>query len=204
MKRIASFVILFCLFSLGFEGYSHPNIEEGINNVPTSINVSDVWIKSEDDLYRWRIPYEYRGIIFNLREQFDIPVKYIYRMCYIESKFEKNAIRYENNGTYSVGMLQINSSNFDYFSDKFNEGESFDPFDPYMNLYIGVSYMKYLNDKLERDWIKTFAAYQWGIGNVLRGREFPDMVRDYSSTIYFGKSYIGNVVVLKGAVGGIV
>jgi soluble lytic murein transglycosylase-like protein len=204
MKKYIFIVLFFCCIYNFIPGGA-VNSYQTSKEIFSVTSILDNWEQTEDDPYLWRIPYEYRGIVVNASSQFDIPIKYLYRLIKIESQFKENAIRYENNGTYSVGMTQINSSNFEYFEEKFNDGNKINYNDPYQSIYIGAAYLRYLNNKLEGDWINTFASYQWGIGNVLKNKgEFPDIVKDYSYTIYYGYEYIPNVKIIKCAVKGII
>jgi hypothetical protein len=167
-----------------------------------NINVSKEWIKCEDDYFLWRYPWEDRDIIKSVSAEFEIPIKYLYRLHYIESKMNPNAIRYENNGSRSIGYSQLNDSNAEYFADRFNNGAPIDFYDKEQNIRIGAAYLKYLYNRLDQDWLLVFAAYQWGLGNVLSSTEFPNIVLDYMYTIYHGSSYIKNVqVITKGVLG---
>lgn len=187
--------------------YSRSHSEELWNTyefVSSSINVSDNWLLNEDDLYIWRTPWKYRGVMLQASQEFDIPYKYIYRLIYIESKFNDKAIRYENNGSVSIGCMQLNTGSLQYFSDKFNNGNDIDPFDKYQSIYVGCAYLKYLYTEFDNDWLSAFVAYNWGPGNFKLGRKIPRMTIDYSFSVYYGDLYLDYVEEIKGAVFGIV
>jgi len=168
------------------------------------VGIADEWITCEDDYYLWRYPWEDREIIKNVCVEFDIPLKYLYRLHYIESKMNPNAVRYETNGSVSIGYSQLNSSNKAYFANKFNNGHPINFYDKEQNIYIGAAYLKYLYTRLGNDWLGAFTAYNWGLGNYRAGKRIPNMTLDYAFTIYHGPKYVPFVKVLIGAVKGII
>lgn len=148
-------------------------------------------------------PVEDRSIIAEVSEEYGIPIKYLFRLHYLESKLDANAIRHENNGSVSIGYAQINDSNIKEFSDRFNNGVTIDLFDKETNIRISAMYLKYLYTHFDENWINVFCAYNWGYGNMKSGKELPLQVFEYGATIVWGRDFIPSVRIIKGAVAGI-
>jgi soluble lytic murein transglycosylase-like protein len=159
---------------------------------------------TEEQRFLYQYPVEDREYILEISRGFMIPVKFLYRQHKIESQMNPHAIRHERNGSTSIGYSQINDSNLEYFSNKFNNGKTIDLLDKYENIRIGAIYMRYLVEKLEGDWIGAYMAYAWGIGNMQSDKRIPLQVIEYAFSIYYGADYTPSVEILWGAVEGMI
>ncbi len=119
--------------------------------------------------------------------RYDIPVEYVVRLMYVESTLGKDTFRLESNGTFSAGIMQINSVNEKPFEDMFFDLEDveYNIFNDYVNVYIGCQYLDHLYNELG-NWEETFIAYNAGIGNLNRGTA-PECSYDYSVFIMTGR-----------------
>ena len=204
MKKTILIILIIFIFILIDDNYPCNSLSNKYENFQDNISISDRWVMGEDDLHIWRTPWEYRAVILTVSCQFDIPYKYLYRLIYIESKFNENATRYENNGSVSIGCMQLNTNSLEFFSKMFNDGKEINPFNKEQSIYIGAAYLKYLYKMFDNDWLCAFTAYNWGPGNFKRGRKIPDMTIDYAFSIYYGPLYAEYVKEIKGAVANII
>ena len=192
MKTSLFMLVFFCVsFSLfGWEATHHRN--DGYHLM--------TW--EEERAFLAEYPEKYRAYVDEICREYLVPIKYLYRTHYIESKLGKYNIRHENNGTISVGFGQLNSGSIDYFSDRYNNGYVVDPHDPYQNIKISAMYLRDLYERLDGDWITALVAYNWGIGNVHRGNVIPQQTIEYAFSIVWGPWYTPAVEIIKGAVEG--
>lgn len=63
-----------------------------------------------------------------------------------------------------------------------------DPYDPRQNIMRGTRYIKQLLDRYGGDTEKALAAYNWGMGNVDRGGQYPAETLQYLESIMKGTS----------------
>jgi membrane-bound lytic murein transglycosylase MltF len=104
-----------------------------------------------------------------------------------ESRFDPLAV----GAASDMGLMQIVPATWDEWSTK---AGVYDPFDPESNIVVAGSYLAWLRDQLakvgrpESYWL--LAAYNWGIGNVLKllksggsWKDVPDVRRDYATGI---------------------
>jgi len=157
-----------------------------------------------EDLFLKQYPREDRQIIIDVSREYNIPIKYLSRLHKLESQYNGDAIRYENNGTQSIGYSQINTVNTEYFADKFNNGIPIDLYDKETNIKMGAAYLRHLNDRLNGNWFDTFACYNFGIGNFLNGKKIPQSTLEYTLLILYGTDYMPYVEILTGAMEGLI
>ena len=104
-----------------------------------------------------------------------------------ESRFDPLAV----GATSDMGLMQIVPATWDEWSTK---AGVYDPFDPESNIVVAGAYLAWLHEqlvkvnRLEPYWL--LAAYNWGIGNVLKllksggsWKDVPDVRRDYATGI---------------------
>ncbi len=68
--------------------------------------------------------------------QYDLPVELLYAIAYVESRHDPSAIAHADDGTHSVGLMQVNSSWFPKLA-----ARGIDPRqvrEPCMNIHIGA------------------------------------------------------------------
>ena len=95
---------------------------------------------------------------------YGIPETILLHLIETESNFNPNAINYNKNGTIDYGLMQLNSSNIEYFTWKFNDFVPFDPMNVKDNLFIGCAYLYYLYE-YTGTWYDAIWAYNAGPGN---------------------------------------
>jgi soluble lytic murein transglycosylase-like protein len=190
MKKIILLIILQTTYLYAEEFVATP--------IPEDAYVISTYLDEQRFLAQY--PIEDRDYIKSISVKYRIPVRFLYRQHYIESKLNPSAVRQERNGSVSVGYSQINSVNWDHFQDKFNGGKKINYYDKYQNIEIGAIYMRYLVEHLNGDWLGAYMCYCWGIGNFNSDKRIPKQVIEYSFSIYYGTDYTPCVEILWGAV----
>jgi hypothetical protein len=95
---------------------------------------------------------------------YGIPETILLHLIETESNFNPNAANHNKNETIDYGLMQLNSSNIEYFTWKFNNGKPFDPMNVKDNLFIGCAYLYYLYE-YTGTWYDAIWAYNAGPGN---------------------------------------
>jgi hypothetical protein len=157
----------------------------------------------EERKYLNEYPEHLREFVEEICREYLVPIKYLYRLHFIESKLGTMNIRYESNGTMSLGYGQLNTGSMKYFQNRFNNGRHFNPHNDRDNIRISAMYLRDLYERLDGDWIGSACAYNWGIGNFRSGKEVPLQCIEYGFTVVWGTDYIDCVQIIKGAVRGI-
>lgn len=145
---------------------------------------------SEDYFYLQEFPVDLRGVVFSCHEMLGIPVKYIYRVAYVESGVGRNKNHKKNkNGSLDYGMMGLNSVNLEWFEKEFfNSDMKFDPNNDTHNLVVGCSFLKYLYNKYN-DWEIVIMSYNTGEGNVMAGK-IPEITRAYAKAVVYKEEYL--------------
>lgn len=157
----------------------------------------------EERKYINEYPPHLHSYVESICREYLVPIQYLYRLHYIESKLGTRNIRHENNGTTSIGFGQLNTGSFEYFQDKYNDGRYFNPHNEKDNIRISAMYFRDLYERFDGDWISAGIAYNWGVGNLHSDKEIPWQSFEYAMTIVFGKWFAKDVQIIKGAVAGI-
>lgn len=156
----------------------------------------------EEQKYINEYPEHLRDYVAKISREYLVPIKYLYRLHYIESKLGRYNIRHETNNTKSIGFGQLNTASLEYFQRRYNNGRWFDPYDEKDNIRISAMYFRDLYERTDGNWIDSGIAYNWGIGNVRSGKEIPIQCVEYGFAIVWGVDYTDCVVYLTGAVRG--
>src|SRR5262245_37578062 len=82
----------------------------------------------------------------------------------------------------ACGLTQFMPDTFKEWSKKL-QLENPDPFNPWHSVACQAAYMKWLITAFNGDVTKALAAYNFGIGNVRKGKEWPKETKDYVSSI---------------------
>lgn len=96
-----------------------------------------------------------------------LPKELLIAVALVESSGNESAINYNRDGSYDVGLFQLNSKFLDYYVEKFWDTST--PFDPYNgehSIILGSRYLAWLIEttgSLE----KGVIAYNVGIGSVI-------------------------------------
>lgn len=114
------------------------NIEEE-KTVETFSNNKSEYIEIYPDI---PLTNEIKWYIYNNAIEKGLNFKIVLGCIYAESRFNHNCEDNQNtNGTYDVGLFQINSNNFEWMRKNF--GNSWDPYDIYDNIDAGLFILKY-------------------------------------------------------------
>jgi hypothetical protein len=106
---------------------------------------------------------------------FDIPPSLAFALCWEESRYNPKAISGKNqNATIDRGLFQLNSNSFAQLTEA-------DFFDPQINAYYGMSYLRWCID-LGGSHATGLAIYNAGRNRVLAG-QIPDRTLKYVSRI---------------------
>lgn len=104
-----------------------------------------------------------------------------------ESRFDTRAISYAG----AMGLMQLLPSTAQYITNKANasqwKGQQRLLSDEAYNITLGITYLKYLDEKFKGNKNHTLVAYNWGPGNMnkaLRGEsQIPSVSRKYRDSI---------------------
>lgn len=125
--------------------------------------------------------------IVKYSNKYDIPIIYLYRQDYIESKLGNDLFRnYKNN--QDLGFKQLNSNYIAWFVKKYYELD--EPFDPYNNehsIQVGCAYLKDLYEEFFCNWRLAFEAYNAGPTKV-KSFNVPPVSKEYAQCILNGYS----------------
>lgn len=177
------FVFVICFFL--FSSYTLPIIKDEIP-LPETILKEEI-----QKIYEYTIPSKYVNII---REEniYDLPEWFIARIITFESGWKEDciSINYDKKNrivSYDVGLMQHNSNYCDDFKWRYNKGIDYNVFDPRDNIRIGLKHLSILYKALNGNLVKTAAAYNCGLGRVLRGGILPEKTYKYLEKIFMYK-----------------
>lgn len=123
-------------------------------------------------------------------ENLNIPINFVLAVMKTETQdFNVDEVGYNSNGTCDSGIMQINSSNIQYFADRYNIPEFADnPKDPIANLRVGIrhlaeNYHTYLcqyEGDIDKAILAASGAYNRGAYNQNKYRN----IYDYNARVY--------------------
>ena len=116
----------------------------------------------------YAIPREYAAIACHECIQKDVPLWIYARLINKESRWNKNCISKNGNGTKDLGIAQLNSAYLPDFQWFDNSGVPFDPFNPDEAIPVSIRYLARLH-RAFKSWPLAIAAYNCGPGAVSRG-----------------------------------
>jgi len=126
-------------------------------------------------------PEHTREIVYAMHAELDIPLIYLYRLCYLESRLG------ELKGTTDLGFMQLNKKYIPYFVDEYWVYEQeFNVWDDCHNIIIGCSILKNEYNYFQ-NWEYAFRAYNCGRAKVIRDEEPPRSI-EYGRIVMYGKS----------------
>jgi len=181
LKKVIITLIIFC-FSITSISSSNIMIREEtqILSLPTL---------TEDQIYLKKIPNEYKYICLQVSQYTKIPVKIIYNLIQKESEWRVNAYNKNSNGSYDVGLVQVNSDNFEYFYWKLWEHEVKPNLDykayyqiPEISIWTGFLYLQWLLDYYDGDMTLALTAYNCGLTKVKKNI-VPESTKKYVNYI---------------------
>lgn len=101
--------------------------------------------------------------IDQMSEIYQIPRYYIYGIAYNESRFRYKATNYNINGTKDYGIMQVNSSCFDYLHKTIGLQSMYDLYDPYVCIDAAFALLNYHQCEVEDNNLMLL-RYQVGEG----------------------------------------
>lgn len=134
-----------------------------------------------------KVPEQYRSAIATAEASNGLPSGLLARLLWQESRYRESVIT--GRVTSPVGALGIAQ-----FMPSTAKDMGIDPLDPYQAISAAAKYLAQLY-RATGDWSKALAAYNWGIGNVLRKGmdKAPKETRNYFTQILadlgMGSSY---------------
>ena len=184
MKKIKLLFILMMMFwLLGSAGpmYDYMLIKPPVNSAV--YHYMPVETTRELDPPRRKVPKQYQAMFANASESAGLPPGVLESIAYVESRFTA-AIRSPlyRNGYSDCGMFQFNSRFLRWYSDTYNKGILFDPFNPDEAIKIAALHISFLH-KRYGNWAEAFMAYNAGMDRIDRG-VIPDSAWDYLARIY--------------------
>lgn len=190
MKKLLSLLIIF-LFTLIIDG-SLGVAENDINNNPTISNlkrkiyienlIKQIEFESEIKIPNY-VDFKYIEYMYNLANQFNLPIRMVFRLVYKESSFIDDIVSSEG----AQGFMQIMPKTYEVYAKKLNI-DTLNLDVNCRNIYIGMNMLKEFNDF----WIEkgnsddyslmlSLASYNAGMGKVLYYKGIPP----YKETINY-------------------
>lgn len=171
MKMPRLLVIVFCILTLSSTRYS---VKEKVPNNMHLLLVNKI-------VYTCYIPSKYRAYVLEVCDTYKVPIYVLSRLIEKESNWNYKCINYNYNGTVDKGLVQINSSNIEYFSWKFNHGVTINPFNPWTSIRISAQYLHHLFKQFG-NWKEAVMAYNAGPTRVSNDR-IPITTKQYAKYI---------------------
>ena len=159
--------------------YEIETVEEIIKNT--------YYLTKEDLKYLKFYDPEDAFLILKYSSDYNIPIVYLYRQDYIESKLGKRKISHRKDGC-DLGFKQLNSEYLNYFIKKYYIlDEPFDPMNNEHSIQVGCAYLKSMYHQFFNDWNLAFQAYNAGPTRV-RSFNVPEISKEYARCILNGYS----------------
>ena len=165
-----------------------PSIEYDYNLKKAEMMIKQISSLSKNDLkYLKYYQPEDAAYIIKYSTMYDIPIIYLYRQDYIESKLGKYSIHKRQHGL-DMGFKQLNSKYLEFFVEKyFILDEPFDPMNNEHSIQVGCAYLKDLYEEFFCNWRLAFEAYNAGPTRV-RSFIVPPATKEYAQCILTGYS----------------
>ena len=117
----------------------------------------------------------------NSRVSFDL----LLRIGYIESNFNVYCVSLHPSGeSYDLGLFQINSKYLEFFKQKYNFEDTFNPLNIKDSARFAIKHLSYLIDYYKGDIVKAVMAYNCGVSAVDR-KKIPQTTVDYVAKILY-------------------
>ncbi len=101
-------------------------------------------------------------LIVAMAERYSVDPLLVAAVMEVESGFDPNAV----SAMGAIGLMQVLPTTVELYSDE-------DPFEPAVNVRVGVRYLRALLDQFDGDVTLALAAYNAGPGNVLKHEGVP-------------------------------
>jgi soluble lytic murein transglycosylase-like protein len=109
-----------------------------------------------------QIPEKYLAELVDVCTEYDVPIQYMARLMWWESRWDETAIAENANGTRDVGLCGLNSGSAGDFARWYNDGRPYDPMTWRDNLRIGAAHLRSLRDATG-SWVWAVMAYNMGL-----------------------------------------
>lgn len=143
--------------------------------------VSSEWLAARELFELYDARYKSLSYIEEQAQRYQVPTTIAFALIYTESSFLSRARHINSNGTIDEGIAQLNNSNLEYFSWKFNEGKAYNPYDIFDAVPISMKYLRSLYLQFG-NWRDAVAAYNCGPYRVTK-RTIPLSTRYYVQKI---------------------
>lgn len=112
--------------------------------------------------------------LFQLNTQkFDLPQDLLSSLCFVESKYDINAIHKDDGKSDSLGVCQIKLATAKQFGFK---GTKTQLMNPYTNIHYAAKYLKYQIDRYHGYTTKAIISYNKGSAKNLTHTKYSDKV----------------------------
>lgn len=122
------------------------------------------------------------AILHAAAEEFGVRPALLASLAWAESSFRPAAV----SPAGAQGLCQIMPATWGEWAGRVGAS---DPFDARDNARVGSAYLAWLLRQLGNEW-SALAAYNWGIGNVLAGREPPAQTTTYVRSVIYGANLL--------------
>jgi len=107
----------------------------------------------------------YEELFKKIAAEYGLDWHFLAQQAYRESRFDPLAV----GAASDMGLMQVLPATWDEWALKVGV---FDPFDPESNVRVAAAYLAWIREQLAKvgrpEYYWVLAAYNWGIGNVLR------------------------------------
>lgn len=144
------------------------------------------------------LPENLYDLVISESEVNNIPAEFVLAVMKTETQsFNTDAINYNSNGTYDSGIMQINSSNINWMSEKFDCPEfASNPCDPVANITVGIRYLasiytayqQHYGEDITKCILATAGAYNRGVSNQNKYKN----IYEYNAKVFAHYSNIAN------------
>lgn len=123
------------------------------------ILVGIVGLKVTNDFF----PIKYKEEVLEISNEIGMDKSLVFAMIKVESDFREKVVSHKG----AVGLMQVLPSTAKWILAKegYNPNE-YDLYNSRDNIFVGVLYLKYLNDRFEGDLQKIMAAYNGGSSRI--------------------------------------
>jgi len=132
---------------------------------------------------RRKVPEQYRELFAAASASMGIPPGVLEAIACVESSFRARARSpMRDDGHQDLGMFQFNNRYHGWYSDRYNDGILFDPFNPMEAIWIAAQHIQFLYERYGH-WPDVFMAYNAGMSRV-DNNDIPESTFNYLRKIY--------------------
>ena len=154
--------------------------EEEVERISTSI-LSQNYISYITGL---NITLQDAILLAGFSRQYKIPLNILAGLVFYESGFNRLA---RNDNGYSnerylgldQGLMQLNSRNYYFFREAFNNGKDYNPYDAVTNLSIGCQYLIYIKSRLKYPYNNWWCVLYRYNGGGKHSAEYADRITKF-------------------------